>query len=69
MTVPYSEKQGLKSTREDHQVQFYQEPCRKVAEEYDGSSLKKYDKSLNTTLIFVSSAWIFDEPVLIRMTG
>lgn len=65
----YSEKQGVTSAREDRQVQFYKEPHRKVGEEYDGSALKKYDKSLNTTLIFVSSSWILDEPVLIRIAG
>ena len=39
--------------QEDHKAQFY-EGYRKVAEEYDKEFIKKYDRDLNTTLVFVS---------------
>ena len=64
----YSPKQDAMQTQVDHRVRFY-EDYRKVAEEYDKDFLKKHDEDLNTTLIFVSSARVFDELALTKGTG
>ena len=47
-------------TKDDHRARFYEE-YRKVAEEYDKEFLKKHDEDLNTTLIFVSFGWAFEQ--------
>lgn len=64
--MSYNEKQSVTPAPEDHQVQLEQD-YREVGEKYGEDFLKKYNRDLNKTLIFVSSAWSFDEHALIRM--
>ena len=56
------------SQQEDPRTRFYK-IYRKEAEEYDKEFMKKYDKDLSTTLIFVSLARCPDTRALSWATG
>lgn len=63
-----SQKQDALPSREDYKARFYDD-FREVAEEYDKEFIKGYNEDLNTTLIFVSSTWVFVESLLTKISG
>ena len=66
--TPRSSQDEVPRIADNSQTPFYGE-YQKVAREYDEDFLKKHGGDLDTTLIFVSTAWRVNEHVLINLPG
>ena len=66
--TPCSSQDEVPRIVENSQTPFYGE-YQKVAREYDEEFLKKHGGDLDTTLIFVSTAWRVDEHMLTNLPG